>query len=264
MAKKIIQSIDRALQVLELFSLEKPEWGVTEISKALNMYKSHVHNILSTLEAKDFVKKDPITEKYKLGVKLFELGSVVLKEMDLRKIALPYIEKLSKEFNETVHLGILTEGSVLSIELEESAQSLRPRIFIGKRAPLHCTAVGKAIMAYLSEDEFDYIVKEKGLKKYTKNTITDVEELKKELEKIRQQGYAVDNNEHEDGVCCVASPIRNHTGKVIASLSVSGPAFRINEDNIPNIARKVKEYCNQISAKMGYTLKTAKDNVDLN
>jgi len=252
MEKKVIQSIDRALQVIELFSLEKPEWGVTEISKNLNIYKSNVYNILTTLVERGFVIKDSKTDKYKLGIKFFELGSVVIKNMDLRKIAHPHIEKLSKEFNETVHLGVLDKGRVISIEREESGQSLSPRIFIGKRAPLHCTAVGKAIMAYLSEDKVSLIVKEKGLEKYTENTITDREKLEKEFLKIRKQGYAVDNMEHEEGVRCVAGPIRDYTGKVIASMSVSGPAFRINGNNIPNIAKKVKEYCDCISEEMGY------------
>jgi len=252
MEKKIIQSIDRALQVLELFSLEKPEWGVTEISKALNIYKSNVHNILSTFAEKGFVKKDSKTDKYKLGIKFFELGSVVIKNMDLRKIAHPYIEKLSKEFNETVHLGILDEGRVVSIEREESDKGLCSHIEIGKRTPLHCTAVGKAIMAYLSEEEINFIIKEKGLEKFTENTITNKEELEKEFLKIRKQGYAVDNMEHEEGVRCVAGPIRDYNGKVIASMSISGPAFRIDESNIPNIAKKVKEYCDCISEEMGY------------
>jgi DNA-binding IclR family transcriptional regulator len=252
MEKKIIQSIDRALQVLELFSLEKPEWGVTEISKVLNIYKSNVHNILSTFAEKGFVKKDSKTDKYKLGIKFFELGSVVIKNMDLRRIAHPHIEKLSKEFNETVHLGVLDEGRVVSIEREESNKGLCSHIEIGRRAPLYCTAVGKAIMSYLSEDEINLIIKEKGLEKYTENTITNKEELEKEFLKIRKQGYAVDNMEHEEGVRCVAGPIRDYNGKVIASMSISGPAFRIDESNIPNIAKRVKECCNYISKEMGY------------
>ena len=173
MEKKIIQSIDRALQVLELFSLEKPEWGITEISKALNIYKSNVHNVLTTLAEKGFVIKDSKTDKYKLGIKFFEMGSIVIKNMDLRKIAHPYMEKLLKEFNETVHLGILVEGEILSIEQEESGQSLSPRIFIGKKAPLHCTGVGKAIMAYLPKDKFAFTIKEMGLIGYTENTISN-------------------------------------------------------------------------------------------
>jgi len=253
MGKKIIQSIDRALQVLELFSLEKSEWGVTEISKALNIYKSNVHNVLTTLAEKGFVVKDSNTNKYKLGIKFFELGSIVIKNMDLRKIAHPYIEELSKEFNETVHLGVLDKGRVVSIEGEESDKSLCSHIEIGKRTPLHCTAIGKAIMAYLSENEINFTIREKGLEKFTENTITTKKELENEFKKIREQGYAVDNMEHEEGVQCVAGPIRDYTGKVIASMSISAPAFRINENDIPIIAKKVKEYCDCISEGMGYT-----------
>ena len=252
MEEKINKSIDRALQILELFSLEKAEWGVTEISKALNIYKSNVHNVLTTLAEKGFVKKDPKTDKYKLGIKFFELGSVVIKNMDLRKIAHPYIEELSKEFNETVHLGVLDKGRVISIEGEESGKGLCSHIEIGKGTPLHCTAVGKAIMAYLSEEEINLIIRREGLEKFTENTITTKKDLKNEFKKIREQGYAIDNIEHEEGVRCVAGPIRDYTGKVIASMSISGPAFRINEDNIPLIAKKVKEYCNCISEEIGY------------
>jgi len=252
MEKKVVQSVDRTLQILNLFSLEKPEWGVTEISRVLNIYKSNVHNILSTLSEKDYLKKNPQNDKYKLGIKFFELGSVVIKNLNLRKIAHPYLEELLKKFNETVHLGVLVEGEVLSIEQEESSQSLSPRIFIGKRAPLHCTGVGKAIMAYLSQEKLALIIKEKGLARYTKNTITDEKELEAELEKIRRQGYAVDNIEHEEGVRCVAAPIRDYSDEVIASMSVSGPAFRIDESNIPIIATKVKECCDCISEEMGY------------
>jgi len=250
--KKIIQSIDRTLQVLELFSIEKPEWGVTEISKALNIYKSNVHNVLSTLAERGFIKKDPKTDKYKLGIKFFELGSIVIKNMDLRKIAHPYIEELSKEFKETVHLGVLIKGEIISIEQEESNKNLYLRIIVGKKAPLHCTAVGKAIFAFLPKDEASLIVKEKGLEKFTENTITTKEDLENEFKKIREQGYAVDNMEHEEGVRCVAGPIRDYSGRIVAGMSVSGPAFRIDEGNIPNIAKKVKEYCDSISAEMGH------------
>ena len=252
MEKKINKSIDRALQILELFSLEKPEWGVTDISKALNIYKSNVHNVLTTLAEKGFVIKDFKMEKYKLGIKFFELGSIVIKNMDLRKIAYPYIEELSKEFNETVHLGILNRGEIISIEQEESNKNLCSRVIIGKRAPLHCTAVGKAIIAFLPKDEVSLILKEKGLEKFTENTITTKKDLENEFKKIKERGYAVDNMEHEEGVRCIASPIRDYSGGVIAGMSVSGPAFRMNESNIPNIAKKVIEYCDCISEEMGY------------
>jgi len=252
MEEKINKSIDRALQIIELFSMEKPVWGITEISKELNMYKSNIYNILFTLAKRGFIKKDFKTEKYSLSIKYFELGSVVIKNMDLRKIASPYIEKLFQEFNETVHLGVLDEGRVVSIEREESRQGLYSHIEIGKSTPLHCTAVGKVIMAYLPLEKIDSIIMEKGLKKFTSSTIINRDELLMELEKIQKQGYAIDNLEHEEGVLCVAGPIRDYTGQVIASLSISGPAFRIGLENVMKFAEKIMENCNNISEEIGY------------
>ena len=249
MEKKIIQSIDRALQIIELFSLEKYEWGITEISKALNIYKSNIYNVLITLAGRGFIVKDSKTDKYKLGIKFFELGSVVIKNMDLIKTTRPYIEKIFNEFKETVHLGVLDDGRVVSVEREESDEGLCSHIEIGKRTPLHSTAVGKAIMAYLSENEINLIIKEKGLTKFTENTIITEKDLEKEFKKIRKQGYAIDNMETQKGVLCIASPIRNYSGRVFASMSVSGPAFRIDKDKI---TKKIIRYCSLISKEMGY------------
>ncbi len=252
MKGKVIHSIDRTLQILELFSLQKPEWGISEISRELNLYKSSIHNTLYTLFKRGFVSKNPDNGKYRLSIKFFELGSIVLENIDLRKIAHPYMEQLAKEFNETVHLGILSEGEVVSIEQEKSNQTLQPQIYIGRRAPLHCTGVGKVLLAFLNEEEIDRIIREKGLKKFTNNTITDAFQLKKELRKIRNLGYAIDNMEHESGVRCIAAPIKDYQGNIIASMSLSGPAFRIEEDRIPYIKERVIYYCRLISQAMGY------------
>lgn len=255
MKGKIINSIDRTLQILELFSLQKPEWGVSEISRELNLYKSCIHNTLYTLLSRGFVTQNPNNGKYRLSVKFFELGSMVLENIDLRKVAHPYMEKLSREFNETVHLGILSDGEVLSIEQEKSNQSLQHQIYIGKRAPLYCTGVGKSILAFLDAERMKQIIQEKGLKKYTENTITDAKRLEKELLQIRKDGYAVDNMEHEPGVRCIAAPIRDYHDKVIASLSLSGPEFRISKEKIPLIKEKVMECCRLISHDLGYCRK---------
>lgn len=252
MKGKIINSIDRTLAILQLFCLQKPEWGVSEISKEMNLYKSCVHNTLYTLLNRGFVIQNPDNSKYRLSIKFFELGSIVLENINLRKIAHPYVEQLSREFNETSHLGILLDGEVISIEREKSDYALQYQIYIGKKAPLHCTGVGKLLMAFLDLDEINQIITEKGLRKFTTNTITDVNRLKKELTKIYEQGYAVDNMEHEPGVRCIAAPIRDHHSKVIASLSLSGPAIRISEEKIPVIKEKVIECCRSISQEMGY------------
>jgi len=262
MKGKIINSVDRALQILQLFSLQKPEWGVSEISRELNLYKSCIHNTLYTLLHKGFVNQNTNNGKYRLSIKFFELGSIVLENIDLRKIAHPYLEKLSREFNETVHLGILSDGEVLSIEREKSNQSLQHQIYIGKRAPLHCTGVGKSLLAFFDTEKIERIIQEKELKKYTENTITDINQLKIELQQIRKQGYAVDNMEHEPGVRCIAAPIRDYHGKVIASFSLSGPAFRISKEKIPLIKEKVIECCRLISQAMGYHCRNNKIEIE--
>jgi IclR family transcriptional regulator, KDG regulon repressor len=252
MKGKIINSIDRTLQILQLFSPQKPEWGISEISKELNLYKSCIHNTLYTLLNRGFLVQNPNNDKYRLSIKFFELGSIVFGDIDLRKIAHPYLEEISREFNETVHMGILSDGEVISVEQEKSNQSLQNQVFIGKRAPLHCTGVGKAILAFLSQEEIEKIIQDKGLKGFTENTIVDFNRLQDELAEIRKKGYAIDNMEHELGVRCIAAPIRDYQGKVIASLSVSGPAFRIKDERIPLIKDKVIKCCNKISQKMGY------------
>ncbi len=249
---KITKSIDRALQVLELFSFQSPEWGVTEISEELNLYKSNVHNILSTLENRGFVQKNPKTERYKLGSKVFELGSVYLKDIGIREVAQIYIEELSNKYNETVHLGVLDKKEVISIENEESSHPLSNHIFIGERAPLHATAVGKAILAHLPANKQQEIINE-GLTKYTENTITEPEELKNEIKKIKERGYAIDNEEHQRGVRCVAAPIKNYKGKVESSLSISGPSARLPIDNLKEIGPEISKICEEISYKLGYS-----------
>jgi len=252
MKGKIINSIDRTLQMLQLFSPQKPEWGISEISKELNLYKSSIHNTLYTLLNRGFVVQNPSNDKYRLSIKFFELGSIVFGDIDLRKIAHPYLEEISREFNETVHMGILSDGDVISIEQEKSNQSLHHQVFIGKRAPLHCTGVGKAILAFLDQEKIEKIIRDKGLKKFTENTIVDINKLQDELTGIRKKGYAIDHMEHELGVRCIAVPIKDYQGKVIASLSVSGPAFRIKDEKIILIKEKVMKCCDLISQKMGY------------
>jgi DNA-binding IclR family transcriptional regulator len=253
MKGKIINSIDRTLQILQLFSPQKPEWGISEISKELHLYKSCIHNTLYTLLNRGFVVQNSSNGKYCLSIKFFELGSIVFGDIDLRKIAHPYLEEIAREFNETVHMGILSDGEVISVEQEKSNQSLHHQIVIGKRAPLHCTGVGKAIMAFLNKEELEKIIKKKGLKRFTENTIVDFNKLQDELKEIVNQGYAIDNMEHELGVRCIAAPIRNYQGKVNASLSVSGPAFRIKGERIALIKDKLIKCCNMISRKTGYS-----------
>ncbi|MGQ9617245.1 MAG: IclR family transcriptional regulator [Spirochaetota bacterium] len=249
--KKLVNSLVRAIRILEAFN-QNEKMGITGISKKLNLPKSTTHMIVNTLVHEGILEKDINTNYYQLGLKLFELGNRARSNLEVRKVATPYLKDLNEFFDETVHLTILDNYEVLYVECFESTKRLRTYSVIGVRAPLHCTAVGKAIMAFLPDEEIVKVIEEKGLQRFTQNTITEKELLVKELQKIRKIGYAVDNMEHEEGVRCVGAPLWNHTGNVFASISVSGPSQRLGNEKIPDIAKKVMSVANEISRKMGF------------
>jgi IclR family KDG regulon transcriptional repressor len=186
-----------------------------------------------------------------LGMRIFELGSVVANTFDLRDIALSYLHKLSEQTGETVHLGVLTETDIMSIEAVNGQSTLKSTILIGKRTPLYCTSVGKAILAFQPPQIQNEIIDKTNFIKFTENTIVDREALIAELKLTYQRGYAVDDMEHEIGVRCIAAPIWDASGHVVASLSVSGPSIRINEVKIPELAQLVIRTTGEISKELG-------------
>ncbi|HDN85172.1 MAG TPA: IclR family transcriptional regulator, partial [Candidatus Aerophobetes bacterium] len=200
-----------------------------------------------------FVEQDGENKKYRLGLRLLELGNVVQSQLDIRRIAFPYLKKLNRETNETAYLVVLAEKRIVYVDCVESTARLRVRPLFGERVPLHCTSLGKAIMAFLPEYEVERIIKEEGLTRFTSNTITDPGLLKKELELIRERGYAIDNMEHEEGIRCVGASIRNSRGEVFAAISLSGPSQRLSFERIRKIAPLVIQAAREISAKMGYS-----------
>jgi IclR family KDG regulon transcriptional repressor len=247
MEGKIIKSVDHALQVLKLFSGEKPEWGVTEISEALNLYKSRVFDILKTFENQGLMKKDEKNQKYQLDIKMTQIISAILNKMGLKQIALPFMDQLSKKYDESVHLCITIDGKALPILMIESTKLLRTFISLGESIPLYCTASGKIMLAHWPADKINDYLKKHEFQKLTKNTIIDCNKLQEELNKTVERGYAIDNSEHEDGIKCVAGPIKDFNGKVIATISVTGPAVRIDKLGLTDIAKDVVEYCKSIS-----------------
>jgi IclR family KDG regulon transcriptional repressor len=247
MKGKIIKSIDHALQVLELFSAENQEWGVAEISEALNLYKSTVFDILKTFENRGLMKKDERTQKYQLEIKLMEILGAILNKMNLKQVALPFMEKISKKYDESVHLTIAVEDKLFPIMMIESTKSLRSFIALGEGIPLFCTASGKTILAYWPAAKLEDYLAKQDLKKYTETTITDVNVLRQELINILKNGYAVNNSEHEEGIRCVSGPILNFSGKILGTISVTGPAARMDKLGLAEIAKDVMEYCKAIS-----------------
>lgn len=246
-----VQSVERAIEILEILSASDSPLGITEISDGIGLPKSTVARLLSTLLYKGLVQQEAITKKYRMGSKLFKLGWKYINDLEVKDVVKPFLEELVKEVNETGHFVIEDQGELIYIDKVESNQSLRQYSQIGRSAPWHCTAVGKVILAYKNKEEIEQIIKKSGLTKYTENTITSYEKLIKELEEIRSKGYAVDNEEIQELLRCVAVPIYNYNAEVIGAISISGPTFRIA--NVEDLADKVKRTAQKISEQLGYT-----------
>ncbi len=246
-----LKSLRKAMRILECFSLQEPRLSLTDIARKVGLPLSTTHRILATLRGVGILEQEGNRDLYRLGLKLLELGSMVLANMEVHREALPFIEALSRESGETVHLGVFDGSHVVSIEKMDSPHGLASHVTIGKGAPAYCTAVGKALLAYQPEPALEHICR-LGLNRHTPQTITDPARLRKELEKVRASGYAVDEMEHQPGVRCVAAPIRNYSGNVVASLSISGPATRIPKEAIPSLAERVTEVAGKLSARLGF------------
>ncbi|MBM7650626.1 IclR family transcriptional regulator [Neobacillus cucumis] len=252
MAERLIQSIERAADVLELFLTSTPELSIKEMSDRLNLSKSTVHGIIKTLEHRGYLQQNPDDLKYRLGIRLLELGNYVGKHLDIGRIARPIIRELVDDLNETVHLVTLQRNELIYIEKVEGPSALTIYSHIGKRAPFHCTGVGKAILSQLSEEETDRILSSANLEAFTEFTTTNIEDIKKLLPTIREQGYAVDDEEIELGLKCIAAPIFNHQGNVIASISCAAPKVRLDEKRLPKVINGIKKAAAEISKGLGY------------
>lgn len=245
--------LEKAMNLLSRFDSSRAEWGVTELSKDLDINKSTVSKILSTLENHRYLVKNTGNRKYKLGLRLFELGSLVASQLDLQKEALVYMEELNKKGGETVHLVVMDDFDIVYINKVESPQSLHIGTRVGGRLPAHCTGVGKVLLAALSPEELNIFLKKRPLRRFTPNTIIDPEHLKEGLAQIRAQGYALDNEEFNGGLMCVAAPIKNYSQKIIGAISISGPTNRIREKNLEKLISMVKSTAQKISRCLGFT-----------
>jgi len=247
-----VQVLDRALAALAILAKSSSDCSLAALCPALGLHKSTVHRLMMVLEQHRLVVKHPETGRYRLGLRLYELGSRAIDGLDLRGRARPYLDRLQDEFGETVFFCILDEGQVFYVEKVESQQSVRTACTVGSRAPAYCTAVGKAMLAELSDVEVSKIVQRWGLKAITPNTITTATELKAELKAVRQRGYAIDDEEKEVGLRCIGAAVRSHSGKLAAAMSVSGPAFRMTKERVPQVGRALMEAAGKLSAELGY------------
>lgn len=249
----------KALDVLEHIASCGDAAGVTEISKRLGLDKSTTYRILNTLEHRGYAVQDTLTRKYRLGVKIMELSRLASTQSMLKNVAGPTLDRLARECHETLHLGIMDRGEVFHLDSREPSQLTRMVSHIGLRNPVHCTALGKVMLAFLPEEEIEQIIgKENGLRRYTKYTIHTRTELKKELQNIKKSGYAVDNEELHEGTRCLAAPLRDHEGKVIAAISLSGPAIRLTLTQLKKLRPKILTAAVEISRGLGYSAKKDK------
>ena len=252
--KYSIQAVENALDVLEQFKGEKAELGITELSRNLSLHKNNVFRLLATLESKGYIEQNRNNEHYRLGIKSLELGKAFLSHTGLIKVALERLEKLCSEVKETAYLGIMREHQVFYIEDAEANQALRVASRLGTRLTPLCTAIGKIILAHYDEDEREKVIENNPIVRFTDNTILTKEKLLEELDMIKERGYAVDNEELDDGVKCIAGPVFNYNDQIVAGVSVSGPSSRLTAEQIENFySKKVMECSRNLSIAIGYT-----------
>lgn len=249
--KYLLSSVYNTLEILDLLS-EYKELGVTEISKKLNLGKSSVFRMLYTLEKKKYVYKTS-DAKYRLGIKFVYYGQKLLEEMNSLDVIRPYLKELRDEHNETVHLSILDKSdyNIIILDKIENKSTIQMSSRIGKKLPGYCTAMGKALLASLPDEELEEIVFSLELEKKTENTITDPNKLLETLKKIREQGYSEDSEESEEGLVCYAVPIRNIHGDIVAAISFSGPSSRM-EKKKEELINSLKITAEEVSKSLGY------------
>jgi IclR family transcriptional regulator, KDG regulon repressor len=248
-----IKSLIKALHLLKLFSPQRGLWTFDEMVAALGFHKSSVQRIVATLEQQGFLSKAvPRKSQYRLGPEIIFLGSVAEVNLDLRSIAKPAMNALVERVQETCYLCVVDRHQCLYIEKVECSQPLRIINAVGQRNPLHCTGVGKALLSGMSREEIDQVIAMRGLKAYTPNTITDRKRLMQEIRMVRKTGVAFDNEELNPGITCLAAPIRNNSGGVVASLSLSGPSQRFAPDAVRRFEDEIRAAAQEISYSLGF------------
>ncbi|HET6872811.1 MAG TPA: IclR family transcriptional regulator [Sporolactobacillaceae bacterium] len=247
----LIQSVERALEIIDLFDEYSTELKITEISNRLNLNKSTIHSLLKTLQKHGYIQQDRETGKYKLGLKLFERGNLAIQNLDIRAVCRKYLLEISKQTGHTLHLVIMDGKDAVYIDKIEGTSANVIYSRVGRRAPLHSTGAGKALVAFKAEEEWERIFDGYDLEKHTPQTITDKHALFEELNRIREQGFSYDKEENELGISCIAVPIRDHTGQVVAASSISMPTPKLKNET-ERLLPLMMEAGENISKELGY------------
>lgn len=247
----MLESADRVLRVLELFNAGERNLSLSEIAGRMSLPKSSLHRLLATLLAHGFVERDPSTRRYRLGIRLFEIGSLVIHERGLHAAAHPVVEELAVSTGETCHVAVLSGTDAVYVYKIDGASTIVMSSRVGGRAPCHCTSIGKVLAAWGGMDVFQSIVSN-GFQTFTPNTIRDEGRFAAALERVRRDGYALDLEEFQTGLCCVAAPVRDHSGRVLAALGLAGPSSRLSEHRLRELAAPLTSAAEALSRNLGY------------
>jgi IclR family KDG regulon transcriptional repressor len=250
-SKPVVVSIERALIILDLLAQTPAGMGTRGISHKLGYSAGSVQKILNTLRAQGFVSKSPDTDKYVLGIAALRLARLIISQMDLSTVARPYLEELADLTGETIFLGVRDGTQCIYIDKITSKQEIRMDAPVGAIRPFNCTAIGKVLLAYASEDAIDQLAQAEAFVKSTERSITDPEELRQEIVRVRKQGFAYDGREYNPSAACVAAPVLDHMGEVVAAISVSGPAERIERQR-EQLGETVRQEADRLSAALGH------------
>ena len=246
-----VQALDRAFAVLDLLGESDTPLGLAQVASSLQLHKSTAHRFLMVLERHHMVERTS-NGKFRLGLRLFDFGNKAIEQYDLRERAQPHLRRLVAETEETAHLCILEQARVIYIDTIEPARSVRMITRIGASNPVHCTSVGKAILAFLPEERIADIIRRTRFERLTHRTIATAEALRAEIEKTRRRGYAVDDEELEEGLRCIAVPVLDAQRQPVAAVSISGPSFRVTAQKLPSIANHLLQCVRGISMDMGF------------
>lgn len=247
-----VQSVERAMKLLELLAAENREMSLTEIAKSMGWPKSTTYGLLATLRDYHFVDQSATNGHYRLGVRLFEYGNLVARSWDIRTVALPAMQRLNRQLGEMIQLATEDKGEVLYLEKLDSTHMLRIVSEIGARLPMHCSGLGKVLLAHKTPNEVKWIITKRGLPRMTHRTITDPVLLEKELQKVREQGIGIDDREIMDSLRCIAAPIYDKDGEVRYAISVSGLADKMQGEYLDRVRTALLQAAEEISIGMGY------------
>jgi DNA-binding IclR family transcriptional regulator len=245
-------AVERALAIMEAVAQEPEGLSNAELSRKLQIPKSSASYILRTLETQGYLNRDRQSGKYRVGLKILSLSRGALSGIDVREVALPIMRRLVEKTNLTCHLAILDGPDAVYIEKVEPTGFIRMDTWVGRRMRVHATSVGKALVAHIPQERLEKILAERGMEKRTAKTITTLAKLLKDLEKVRSQGYAVDDEENNLGARCVGAPVFNEQGAIEASLGLSGTTNQVNPQTVPRIVEALKDAARQVSMQLGY------------